>query len=66
MEEKKYDKALILYRFYPKAFPNIVVAWNSLGDIYLSQGKQMEAINAINKHCNYGQGNQEQKKILIN
>ncbi len=28
MQEKKTDKALILYKFYIKTFPNIVVAWN--------------------------------------
>jgi len=34
MEENKNDKALILYTYYTHAFPNIVVAWNDLGDIY--------------------------------
>jgi tetratricopeptide (TPR) repeat protein len=44
IQEKKTDKALVLYRFYTKTFPNIVVAWNDLGDIYLSQNNKDEAI----------------------
>ena len=30
IQEKKNEKALILYKFYTKTFPNIVVAWNDL------------------------------------
>lgn len=44
MQEKKTDKAFILYQFYTKTFPNIVVAWNDLGDIYLLQNNKAEAI----------------------
>ena len=44
MEEKKYDKALILYTYYTKTFPNIVVSWNDLGDIYLLKNNKEEAI----------------------
>ncbi|MGB3079117.1 MAG: serine hydrolase, partial [Saprospiraceae bacterium] len=45
IEEKKMGKALVLYVYYTKAFPNIVVAWNDLGDIYLAQSKKNEAMN---------------------
>ena len=38
------DKAMILYLYYTKTFPNIVVAWNDLGDIYLTQNKKAAAI----------------------
>jgi CubicO group peptidase (beta-lactamase class C family) len=44
MQEQKFDKALILYTYYTKTFPNIVVAWNDLGDIYQIKGKKEEAI----------------------
>jgi CubicO group peptidase (beta-lactamase class C family) len=44
IEEKKMEKALILYTFYTKTFPNIVVSWNDLGDIYLTQNNKSEAI----------------------
>jgi len=44
MQENKNDKALILYKYYTKTFPIIVVAWNDLGDIYLKQNDKDEAI----------------------
>ncbi len=44
IEEKKLDKALLLYRFYTKSFPNIVVAWNDMGDVYRFQNNKTEAI----------------------
>lgn len=43
-EEQRNDKALILYTYYTRAFPAIVVAWNDLGDIYLLQNNKDEAI----------------------
>jgi CubicO group peptidase (beta-lactamase class C family) len=44
MQEQKIEKALILYKYYTKQFPRIVVAWNDLGDVYLAQGNKAEAI----------------------
>ena len=43
MEENKFDRALILYKYYTQTFPNIVVAWNDLGDIYLGLNNKDEA-----------------------
>lgn len=43
IEEKNTDKALILYKYYTSAFPNIVVAWNDMGDVYLMRGNKEEA-----------------------
>ena len=37
IEEKKNKEAIILYSYYTKTFPNIVVAWNDLGDVYLAE-----------------------------
>ncbi len=43
MDERKADEALSLYRFYTKEFPNIVVAWNDMGDVYLMKDNKEEA-----------------------
>ena len=43
MDQKKISKALILYKYYTETFPEIVVAWNDLGDIYLLQNNPDEA-----------------------
>ncbi|MEO6189936.1 MAG: serine hydrolase [Saprospiraceae bacterium] len=44
LEEKKNNEALILYQYYTKAFPNIIVAWNDMGDVYQLQNNKEEAI----------------------
>ncbi len=44
IEENKMDQALLLYNYYTKEFPNIVVAWNDLGDVYLMKNNKEEAI----------------------
>ena len=44
IEEQKTDEALALYQFYTTAFPNIVVAWNDMGDVYLLKHNKDEAI----------------------
>ncbi|HXB42449.1 MAG TPA: serine hydrolase [Puia sp.] len=49
IRENNLAKALILYRFYTKSFPNIVVAWNDLGDIYQTQNNKEEAIKCYNQ-----------------
>ena len=44
IEEKKLDKALILYQLCTQKFPNIVMAWNDMGDVYRFQNNKAEAI----------------------
>jgi CubicO group peptidase (beta-lactamase class C family) len=44
MQENKNEQALVLYKYYTKSFPNIVVAWNDMGDIYQKLKKREEAI----------------------
>lgn len=44
IKEQKSDKALLLYKYYTKTFPKIVVAWNDMGDVYQSLGNKEEAI----------------------
>lgn len=43
IEEKKADEALVLYQFYTKHFPGIVVAWNDMGDVYLMKSDKPDA-----------------------
>lgn len=64
MQEKKTDKALVLYKFYTKTFPNIVVAWNDLGDIYLSQDNKAEAIKCYNQALKIRPENPRAKESL--
>jgi len=45
IEEKKADEALSPYQFRTKLFPNIIFAWNNMGDVYLMKGNNQEAIN---------------------
>ena len=64
MKEKKIEKASILYKFYTKSFPNIVVAWNELGDIYLLQNNKEEAIKCYNQALKIRPGNPRAKENL--
>jgi len=64
MREKKTDKALVLYKYYTKTFPNIVVAWNDLGDIYLLQDNKVEAINCYKQALNIRPENPRAKESL--
>lgn len=43
MEESKPEKALLLYKYYTETFPKIVVAWNDMGDVFLSLNNKEEA-----------------------
>jgi CubicO group peptidase (beta-lactamase class C family) len=64
MQEKKTDKALVLYKFYTKTFPNIVVAWNDLGDIYLTQNNKDEAIKCYKQALKIRPENPRAKESL--
>ncbi len=64
LQEKKIDKAFLLYTYYTKAFPNIVVAWNDLGDIYLSKNKKEEAINCYRQALKIRPENPRAKESL--
>lgn len=41
--ENKTNPAMLLYQYYTTAFPNIVVAWNDMGDLYRKLDKKAEA-----------------------
>jgi CubicO group peptidase (beta-lactamase class C family) len=57
-EEKKTNEAFLLYSYYTKAFPKIVVAWNDLGDIYRLQNKNEEAIACYQQALKLRPGNE--------
>ena len=63
-QEKKPGKAFLLYKFYTKTFPNIVVAWNDLGDIYLLQNNKAEAIKCYQQALKIRPTNQRAKENL--
>ena len=64
MEEQKYDRALLLYKYYTDNFPNIVVAWNDLGDIYLNQNNKDEARKCYKQALKIRPENPRAKKSL--
>ena len=64
MNEKKFDKALLLYKYYTKTFPNIVVAWNDLGDIYQMQNNKEKAIVCYKQALKLRPGNPRAKENL--
>lgn len=64
MQEKKNDKALILYKFYTKSFPNIVVAWNDKGDIYQLLSNKDEAIKCYKQALKIRPENPRAKESL--
>lgn len=57
MQEKNTKKAFILYKYYTKTFPNIVVAWNDLGDIYQIQNNKDEALRCYRQALKIRPGN---------
>ncbi len=58
IEEKKTDQALSLYKFYTHRFPEIIVAWNDMGDVYQMTGNKEEAIRCYNQALKLNPGNQ--------
>ena len=55
--ENKNIEALALYGYYTKAFPNIIVAWNDMGEIYLSQSQKSEAKKCFEQALKLRPGN---------
>jgi CubicO group peptidase (beta-lactamase class C family) len=64
IREKKMDKALVLYKFYTKTFPNIVVAWNDLGDVFLALNNKKEAIKCYQQALKIRPENPRAKESL--
>jgi CubicO group peptidase (beta-lactamase class C family) len=64
LAENNTAKALILYQYYTKTFPGIVVAWNDLGDIYLQMNNKEAAMDCYNKALKIRPGNLRAKERL--
>lgn len=62
--EKKHDLAMALYRYYTTRYPNIVVAWNDLGDLYVEQGDKSEARRCYEKALTLRPGNPRAQAAL--
>ena len=64
IDEKKAAEALSLYQFYTKSFPNIIVAWNDMGDVYQMKGNKEEAIKCYKQALKLRPENQRAKDNL--
>ncbi len=64
VDEKKTDEALSLYQFYTKSFPNIIVAWNNMGDVYQMKGNKEEAIKCYKQALKLRPDNHRAKENL--
>lgn len=65
IQEKQYDKALLLYQYYTITFPNIVVAWNDMGDVYQALNNKPEAIKCYEQALKIRPTNPRAKENLI-
>ena len=64
IQERKADAALVLYQYYTKTFPNIVVAWNDMGYVYLMLNKKNAAINCYQQALKLRPANRRAKESL--
>lgn len=64
LEEKNADAALALYKVYTTEFPNIVVAWNDMGDAYLLKENKTEAKKCFGQALKLRPNNPRAKKML--
>jgi len=65
-DEGKVKEGIALYEFYVKAFPQIVVARNDLGDFYLKVSQREKAIQCYQEALRLRPGNQRAKMALAN
>jgi CubicO group peptidase (beta-lactamase class C family) len=63
-EEKKTEHAFMLYSYYTKAFPNIVIAWNELGELYEQKSMKDEAVKCYRQALIIRPGNARAKENL--
>ncbi|MEP6713199.1 MAG: serine hydrolase [Ferruginibacter sp.] len=62
--ENKIDEAFSLYLYYTKTFPNIIVSWNDLGDLYQMKNNKTEAIKCYQQALKLRPGNERAKENL--
>lgn len=64
IQEMKANEALLLYKYYTDSFPNIIVAWNDLGDVYQLKNNKEEAIKCYQQALKLRPSNQRAKNSL--
>lgn len=64
VKEGSEDKAIILYEYYTKKFPNIVVCWNELGELYLRKDRKEEARKCFEQALKIRPENERAKQNL--
>ncbi len=64
LKEKNADDAIALYKVYTNEFPNIVVAWNDMGDAYLLKNEKNKAKMCYEQALKIRPGNQRAKDAL--
>lgn len=64
LEEKNAEAALALYTVYTKEFPNIIVAWNDMGDAYLLKGDKVNAKKCFEQALKLRPNNPRAQKML--
>ena len=62
--KRRWTEAVALYEYYVKAFPNIVVANNDLGDLYLLKGEKDKAIGRYKRALEIRPENPRAKEAL--
>ncbi|MEP7109261.1 MAG: serine hydrolase [Ferruginibacter sp.] len=65
-ENNKPDEAIALYEYYVIKFPEIVVAQNDLGDLYLKKGEKEKAKNCYRRALKIRPENPRAKEALKN
>lgn len=63
-QERRFDEAIALYEHYTKTFPQIVVAQNDLGDLYLRKGWKEKAIRCYQQALKLRPGNARAQEAL--
>lgn len=64
LKEKDADNAIALYTVYTSEFPNIVVAWNDMGDAYIMKGDKDKAKQCYEQALKLRPENQRAKNSL--
>ncbi|MEN9684995.1 MAG: hypothetical protein RLZZ28_781 [Bacteroidota bacterium] len=64
LQEKNADAAIALFQVYTKEFPNIIVAWNDLGDAYRLINNKDAARNCYLKVLQMRPANERAKRAL--
>jgi CubicO group peptidase (beta-lactamase class C family) len=57
LQEGKVEESIALYQYYTKRFPQIVVAWNDLGEAYLLKNDKVNARKCFQKALELRPGN---------